>query len=238
MRLEQFEEGQMLRQYGPGDDAIAIENLGLLCPPGQEEDPWGVTVVEGGAEMDEFAKAALFSLLAAVVYGDAVVRRRETLAGMRFPPLQIFFEEANKVLSGVGGNAGSDSEKKGANVSAIWESMWRDARKYDIYLHLMAQTVSQLPPGILASCANVFVFQTKNALDRDLILPHLGKSEKGIVNTEYKRYLARIPKSFAIAKLGYSAEVLDLEPALIQPNMLRVSEPSDADILFHLERNQ
>ena len=157
---------------------------------------------------------------------------------MRFPPLQIFFEEANKVLSGVGGNAGSDSEKKGANVSAIWESMWRDARKYDIYLHLMAQTVSQLPPGILASCANVFVFQTKNALDRDLILPHLGKSEKGIVNTEYKRYLARIPKSFAIAKLGYSAEVLDLEPALIQPNMLRVSEPSDADILFHLERNQ
>jgi hypothetical protein len=238
LRLEQFEEGQMLRQYGPGDDAIAIENLGLLCPPGQEEDPWGVTVVEGGAEMDEFAKAALFSLLAAVVYGDAVVRRRETLAGMRFPPLQIFFEEANKVLSGVGGNAGSDSEKKGANVSAIWESMWRDARKYDIYLHLMAQTVSQLPPGILASCANVFVFQTKNALDRDLILPHLGKSEKGIVNTEYKRYLARIPKSFAIAKLGYSAEVLDLEPALIQPNMLRVSEPSDADILIHLERNQ
>ncbi len=235
LRLEQFEEGQMLRQYGPGDDAIAIENLGLLCPPGQEEDPWGVTVVEGGAEMDEFAKAALFSLLAATIYGDAVVRRRETLAGMRFPPLQIFFEEANKVLSGVGGSAGSDSEKKGgANISAIWESMWRDARKYDIYLHLMAQTVSQLPPGILSSCANVFVFQSKNALDRDLILPHLSKSEKGLVNTEYKRYLARIPKSFSIAKLGYSAEVLDMEPVLIQPNMLRVSEPSDADILIRL----
>ncbi len=235
LRLEQFEEGQMLRQYGPGADAIAIENLGLLGP---EEDPWGVTVVEGGAEMDEFAKAALFSLLAAVVYGDAVVRRRETLGGMRFPPLQIFFEEANKVLSGVGGNAGSDSEKKGANVSAIWESMWRDARKYDIYLHLMAQTVSQLPPGILSSCANVFVFQTKNGLDRDLILPHLGKSEKGIVNTEYKRYLARIPKTYAIVKLGYSAEVLDLEPVLIRPNMLDVREPSDADILYMLENRQ
>jgi hypothetical protein len=233
LRLEQFEEGQMLHQYGPGPDAIAIENLGLL---GSEDDLWGVTVVEGGAEMDEFAKAALFSLLAAVIYGDAVVRRRETLAGVRFPPLQIFFEEANKVLSGVGSSS-SDSEKKGGSVvSAIWESMWRDARKYDIFLHLMAQTVSQLPPGILASCANVFVFQTKNSQDRDLILPHLGKSEKGIVNTEYKRYLARIPKTFSIVKLGYSMDVLDLEPSLIQPMMVLGHEPSDAEILGRLGR--
>jgi len=233
LRLEQFEEGQMSNQYGPGPDALAIENLGLLGP---QDDPWGVTVVEGGAEMDEFAKSALFSLLAAVVYGDAVVRRRETLAGVRFPPLQIFFEEANKVLSGVSSSS-SDSEKKGGSmVSAIWESMWRDARKYDIFLHLMAQTVSQLPPGILASCANVFVFQTKGGADRDLILPHLGKSEKGIVNTEYKRYLARLPKTYAIVKLGYSAEVLDLEPVLIQPLMVIAHEPSDVEIVHRLGR--
>ncbi len=233
LRLEQFEESQMLRQYGPGEDTLAIEDLGLLGDP---LDPWGVTVVEGGAEMDEFAKAALFSLLAAVVYGDAVVRRRESLAGVRFPPLQIFFEEANKVLSGISSGAASDSEKKGGNVSAIWESMWRDARKYDIYLHLMAQTVSQLPPGILSSCANIFVFQTKNGADRDLLLPHLGKSEKGIVNTEYKRYLARIPKTYAIVKLGYSANVLDLEPVLICPRLVDVDEPSDIQILHRLGR--
>ena len=233
LRLEQFEEAQMLRQYGPGEDTMPIEDLGLL---GEKHDPWGVTVVEGGAEMDEFAKAALFSLLAAVVYGDAVVRRRESLAGVRFPPLQIFFEEANKVLSGVSSGAASDSEKKGGNVSTIWESMWRDARKYDIYLHLMAQTVSQLPPGILSSCANVFVFQTKNGADRDLLLPHLGKSEKGIVNTEYKRYLARIPKTYAIVKLGYSANVLDLDPVLIRPRLVEVDEPSDQQILNRLGR--
>jgi len=45
-----------------------------------------------------------------------------------------------------------------------------------------------------------------------MILPHLGKSEKGMVNTEYKRYLARIPKTYAIVKLGYSAEVYDMVP--------------------------
>ncbi len=58
----------------------------------------------------------------------------------------------------------------------------------------MTQTVSALPKGIFSSCANLFLFQTKDATDRDMVLPHLGKTEKGMVNTEYKRYLARIPK--------------------------------------------
>jgi hypothetical protein len=43
-------------------------------------------------------------------------------------------------------------------------------------------------------------------------VPHLGKSEKGMVNTEYKLYLARIPKTFATVKLGYSANVYDMVP--------------------------
>ena len=64
-----------------------------------------------------------------------------------------------------------------------------------------------------------------------MILPHLGKSEKGMVNTEYKRYLARIPKTYAIVKLGYSADVYDIEPVLIQPAFIQCVEPSDDDIV-------
>jgi len=64
-----------------------------------------------------------------------------------------------------------------------------------------------------------------------MILPHLGKSEKGMVNTEYKRYLARNPKTYAIVKLGYSADVYDIEPVLIQPVFIQCVEPSDDDIL-------
>jgi hypothetical protein len=30
--------------------------------------------------------------------------------------------------------------------------------------------------------------------------------------TEYKRYLARIPKTYAVVKLGYSADVYDMVP--------------------------
>jgi DNA helicase HerA-like ATPase len=139
----------------------------------------------------------------------------------------------NKFLSGVSSGAASDSESTsgGSSVAAIWESMWRDGRKYGVFLHLLAQTVSKIPQGIFSSCANLFAFQTKDAKDRDMILPHLGKSEKGMVNTEYKRYLARIPKTYAIVKLGYSADVYDIEPVLIQLRSFHCVEPSDGDIV-------
>lgn len=233
LRLEQFSEGQMARQYGPDSGGAAVEDLGLLGDP---SNPWGITVIEGGAEMDEYPKAALLSLLASIIYYDAVARRRESLnARVRFPPMQIFFEEANKVLTGVSGGAASDQGAGESNaVSHLFQAMWRDGRKYDIFLHFLAQTVSEMPAGVLSSCANVYVFQTKDPKDRDLILPHLGRSEKGLVNTEYKRYLARIPRTYAIAKLGYSEDVLWLEPVLVRPLMLSCNEPSDREIVQEL----
>jgi hypothetical protein len=234
LRLEQFAEGNMARQYGPGMSAEPVEDLGLLGDP---TDPWGITVIEGGAEMDEYPKAALLSLLSSILYFDAVARRREALGGMqRFPKMQIFFEEANKVLTGVSGGAASDqnASDSGSPVSHIFQTMWRDGRKYGVYLHLMAQTASELPNGILSSCANLFVFQTKDPKDRDHILPHLGRSEKGLVNTEYKRYLARVPRTYAIAKLGYSLDVYELEPVLIRPMMVESDEPSEQEIIQEL----
>ena len=87
---------------------------------GNPDNPWGITVIEGGAEMDEYSKAALLSLLASILYSDAVARRREMLGGKHFPPMQIFFEEANKVLTGVSGGAASDQGSgESATRSAI-----------------------------------------------------------------------------------------------------------------------
>jgi hypothetical protein len=233
LRIETFEEGEMARQYGPGEDSLPIEDLGLL---GDKHDPWGLVVIEGGAEMtDEFSKVAILSLLASILYSDAVTRRRESLAGMAFPPMQIFFEEANKVLGGVGGgNPSSEGNNTGADVSEIFQSMWRDGRKYKIFLHLMAQTISGLPEGIISSCNNIFVVQTKNARDRDMVMAHIGRSEKGFVNTEYKRYLARIPIAMALVKLGYSDDVTQNEPILVHPLRVPGEEPSDQEIVKKL----
>ncbi len=75
----------------------------------RSRQPWGITVIEGGAEMDEYPRAALLSLLASILYSDAVARRRAKCWTVNiFPPMQIFFEEANKVLTGVSGEAASD----------------------------------------------------------------------------------------------------------------------------------
>ena len=234
LRVEVFEEGQMAGQYGPGADSLAIEELGLLGPA---EDRWGMVVIEGGAEMsDDFAKSAILSLLASVLYFDAVTRRRESLAGSRFPPMQIFFEEANKILSGVSTGAASSEGPgaRGSGVSEIFQTMWRDGRKYSIFLHPVVQTISDLPDGILASCNNIFIVQTKNPRDRDMVIAHIGRSEKGFVNTEYKRYLARIPVRMAVVKLGYHEDVTQLEPMLVSPLQMPGAEPSDREILARL----
>jgi hypothetical protein len=56
-----------------------------------------------------------------------------------------------------------------------------------------------------------------------------------MVNTGYKRYLARLPKTYAIAKLGYSTDIFDLEPVLIQPAYIQCAEPSDWEIVMVLK---
>ncbi|NJC87295.1 MAG: serine-rich protein [Desulfuromonas sp.] len=228
LRLEPLAEGEMQRMYGMGQDTIAVEDLGLLGP---SNAPWGVTVIEGGAEMDEFSKSALLSLAASILYLDAVVRRRETLSGAKFPPMQIIFEAANKVLSGVAVGSASDRDGSSADQTAqIFLDMWRDGRKYKCFLHVLAQSVSELPTGILSSCNNGFFGQTKNDRDRQAVLAHIARNTKGFVNSEYDRFIARMPVGMAIAKLGYTADMLQTEPYLVEPLLLPAREPSDQEI--------
>ena len=223
LRLETMAEGEMRLMYGPGYDTLAIEDMGLLGP---DDDRWGVTVIEGGAEMDEFSKASLLALASRILYKDAVVRRRESLSGRRFPPMQIFFEEANKILTGVDIGVTSDNGGQ-ASTSQGFLDMWRDGRKYKIFLHLLAQTISDIPTGILSSCNNAFFGQTKEDKDRKALLAHLARNTSGFVNSDYDRLLARLPVAMAVAKLGYTQEIADMEPYLVRPYLLDAEEPSD-----------
>ena len=227
LRLEPFTQGEMARMYGSGEDTIAVENLGLLGPP---DDPWGISVLEGGAELDEYAKAAILGLVAWHLYNDAVVRRRQNIGrSVPDPTLQIVFEEANKVLTGVETDA-SENQTGGATTVELFQAMWRDGRKYRIFLHPVVQTVSELPPGILSSCNNGFFSQTKNPKDRDLIMAHLAFSEKGFTDEDYKRFLSRMPAAMAVAKLGYSQDIVHTTPFLVRPLMVPAREPTDEEI--------
>lgn len=52
-----------------------------------------------------------------------------------------------------------------------------------------------------------------------------------MVNSKFQCYLVHIPKTYAINRLGYSTDVFDLEPVLIQPAYIQCAEPSDMEIV-------
>jgi hypothetical protein len=229
LRLDVFAHGEMALMYGKGDDTLAIEDLGLLGPPG---NCWGIAILEGGAEMDEYAKATLLGLIAWHVYHDAVVRRREAVSdGRPLPSMNIFWEEANKVLGGVAGASAADDPGSRAQTTALFQQMWRDGRKYGVFNHLLLQTVSDVAAGIFSSCNNLFLYQTKAIRDRDMVLAALAKSEKGFTDEEYKRFVSRMPRAMAICKLGYGWETYELDAMLTRPRMVTGGEPSDAELL-------
>jgi len=224
LRLEAFTTGEMLDIYGPSAAGTAVEELGLLGP-----ERWGVSILEGGAEMDDYTKSVVMGLVAWHLYNDAVVRRRERINwGVDAPLTQIYFEEANKVLSGV--DTGLSDDGGGSSTSSQFQTMWRDGRKYGIYLHLMVQSPSELPPGILSSCANLVVGKLGSPVDRDVVQAQLGWSEKGFTDEDYKRYISRMPQARMIIRLGYTPDPTQTAPMLVRPLLLDVVEPTDAEI--------
>ncbi|MEK7439374.1 MAG: serine-rich protein, partial [Chloroflexota bacterium] len=229
LRLEPFTQGELARMYSGSERNIAVENLGLLGP-GEDSERYGMCILEGGAQMDDYAKALVLSLVAWHLYHDAFKRREQSIGGNFNRPLDIYFEEASKILSGVGGGATSDSASDKPTSTERWQEMWRDGRKYKVFLHPIVQTLHDLPPGIQSSCNNAFFSQIKDLKDRDLAMGHIGKSEKGFTDEEYKRFISRIPVALAVVKLGYSTDIADIEPMLMKPLLVPGVEPTNEEI--------
>ncbi len=78
---------------GPCESGVGVENLGLMGDP---HHPWGITVIEGGAEMEINPRQPCSLCWPVFCIQTRVARRREMLDGKHFPPMQILFEEANK----------------------------------------------------------------------------------------------------------------------------------------------
>jgi hypothetical protein len=220
-RLKPLVQGEAGLQYTAGGAAIDINDV----VPGE----WGVAVVEGGAFLDDFSKAFLLGWAAWQLYTDAVVLRARGGAG-RPAHMQIVFEEANKILAGLDNARAGEDEGGGLSTADQFANMWRDSRKYGIWLHLITQSPALIPPGILASCNNLFVAQLKNSKDRDAAIAAFARSEKGFVDEPWRRFLASLPVARAVVKLGYQTDRARLEPCYIQPLLLNVREPSDVEI--------
>jgi len=208
-RLHPLVQGAAAVQYAAGEEAIDLNEI----VPGD----YGVAVLEGGAFLDDFSKAFLLGWAAWHLYTDAVILRMKRGA-TRPAHIQIVFEEANKILAGL--DSSSSEDESGQSTAEQFANMWRDSRKYGIWLHLITQSPSLIPPGILSSCNNIFVSQLKNPRDRDLAVAALHRSEKGFVDEAWRRFLASLPAARTVAKLGYSFDRAEVEPCYIQPLLL------------------
>ena len=189
---------------------------------------WGVAILEGGSFLDDFSKAFLLGWATWQLYTDAVLLR--TRRGVTAPAhMQIVMEEANKILAGLD-NEGQDDAGSGTSTAEQFANMWRDSRKFGIWLHLVTQSPSLIPQGIFSSCNNLFACQVKNPKDRDLVTAAIARSEKGLVDEPWRRYLATLPIGRAVCRLGYTSERAEMEPMYIQPVLVQVEEPTDAQI--------
>ena len=206
--------------YGRGEGSIPIEDLAL---------PWGLAVLEGGLLQGmEYVKAVLLGLIAWHLYTDAVVRKQTGEEGADTPMI-ILFEEGNKVLTAGGAVAGGEDTGK-AQTAEIFQSMFRDAGKYNIYLGIIAQSPSELPAGILSSCNVLFVGQLKNADDVRVALAALGRTHAGFVDTPYLRFIENMPRAMFIGKFGLGWRREEVEPFLFRPLMVQADMPDDEEI--------
>lgn len=222
-RLERLVQGHLEHIVGPvktWERIPALEELPLIGPTGDE---WGVTVIEGGIALDDdFVKAALFGLMLWTIYTD--LRQEVATNGQPKHRVEVFIEEGNKVLSGV-----EQRDTGRPTTPPLFENMWRDSRKA-FYLHPITQTISALSPAILASCANSFFFQSKNAQDVDQMLTHLGRSAKGVHDLPHAHHIPSLEVGTCIARLGVSMERQQIEMALMRPRMVTRRMPSDEEL--------
>ena len=83
----------------------------------------------------------------------------------------------------------------------------------------------------MASCNNAFFGQMKNLHDRDQAIGHIARSERGVHDEEYKRFLSRMPQGMLIAKFGLTTDIAGTEPMLAKALRVSAVEPSDNEIL-------
>lgn len=221
LRLSPFATGALARMYGRGEGTIPIEDLAL---------PWGLAVLEGGLLQGmEYVKAVLLGLLAWHLYTDAVVRKQVREPGAD-APLLLLFEEGNKILTAGAAVAGAVEDGSKPQTAEIFQAMFRDAGKYNIFLGVVAQSPSELPPGILSSCNILFVGQLKNPDDVRIALAALGRSPQGFVDTPYMRFIESMPVGTFIGKFGLGRRREEIEPFLFRPLMVDADMPPDDEI--------
>jgi hypothetical protein len=194
-----------------------------------------MVILEGGKFLDTFSKAWLLGWAGWLIYSDMVARRERQL-NMGEADLFMVYEEANIIFTGL--ERQDEEQSSGPNVSEQQANMFRDARKYGAFFGVVTQSPSLIPQGIRNSCNNLVVSYLSDSRDKDVVLSALARSEKGFHDESWRRFMADLQIGMCIGRFPYTFEREQQLPFLFQPQIVNVSEPSDADIAEKLGRIQ
>jgi hypothetical protein len=228
-RLKSLVNGGAAAQFEPaskGNPTTPVEDLGR---------PNGMVILEGGKFLDTFSKAWLLGWAGWLIYSDMVARRERQL-NMGEADLFMVYEEANIIFTGL--ERQDEEQSSGPNVSEQQANMFRDARKYGAFFGVVTQSPSLIPQGIRNSCNNLVVSYLSDSRDKDVVLSALARSEKGFHDESWRRFMADLQIGMCIGRFPYTFEREQQLPFLFQPQIVNVSEPSDADIAEKLGRIQ
>ena len=142
------------------------------------------------------------------------------------------FEEGNKIFGGIADGGGEDEGSGPAYTAQQFGNMFRDSRKYGIWLHVIAQSPHLIPQDIVSSCNNVIAGFLKNPKDKDAILSALAKSEKGFTDEPWRRFLSDLAIGQFLGRFSYAGDRTLLRPMLFRPLPVEAEEPDDE----HIER--
>ena len=103
-----------------------------------------------------------------------------------------------------------------------FEFMWRDSRKYGVFLHCITQAPASLQDDILSSSHNIFCFQLKSQADQLAVGPG--------IEPDHLKLMPVLPVGWCVTKLGHVFKREAIEVHHIKTLPLDVSEPTDIDI--------
>ena len=214
-----------LWQYGnqnyPLHEYFGSEPIGI---PVENLYTSGRVIILEAAGLFSAHRQFILSWLAAGAY-----LHQQGLARPRERPLIIVFEEAHNIIPN------EEKLEALANVKiqeSIFETMVREALEYRILLFFIGQNPGDLPNKILTNTDLKITFRLEESKDQEaeLIVKQLGFDPRWD-HRHIARFLARLPRGRAIAKVPFTTKQEDAWPYYIETQYIgQIEYPSDEEI--------
>ncbi len=230
-RLMYFAPGEQLADMFAADVSLdkpeALQLHDLIDP-----DRGLVTIIETEGLDYENRRFVLGSVLMSVwryaqFHGDGVFDH-----GGAGPGTFVILEEAHELF----GDQPDDDRETAATRNAIYESLFRRARKYGLRLVACVQNAARVPAAITSNTSTVIAHKQWDSADKQSIA-HL-MNWKDAIGQHFRevRYLGELADGWAVIRLNPKTHYLQAAPIQIVVDPVDLPPVSDRDLQRRAER--